>query len=266
MNSRFFYWWFLYFFVDDFSIFLLMISRFFQVQDLINSPHSTSNTHTLSNYVDALNLCSSVTNKQSLKNINIPLIEEKYALSLYQNGDFNYKIPSHDVIFVYFFIHFFAHFFVTVFMLIFFSFFLWYVYIYRNVVINQKLFPLLLIFLYFLVSISFTNFSILVSFHSCFSSFLNKYFFKFFLIIDRLLYFYFIFVSCLFFPVLISKLFFPVLISNLFFPVLIFNSYFQVISRTVSHTLFQHVRILCPYLPCSLIWCLLLWNKNIKKK
>ena len=43
-------------------------------------------THT--NYMDALNIISLVTNKRLIENINVRVINEKYALSAYRIGKY----------------------------------------------------------------------------------------------------------------------------------------------------------------------------------
>ena len=65
------------------------------MQETSNSnPYNINYTHKQSNYIDAINLCSLVTNDKLLENINPSIIEEKYALSLYENGDFYYRLLS----------------------------------------------------------------------------------------------------------------------------------------------------------------------------
>ena len=71
------------------SISLFIIYYLMKVKELVETPHSTTQAVDLrTNYYDALNLCLCVSDKRFLAGIDVPLIKQNYALSLYQTGKY----------------------------------------------------------------------------------------------------------------------------------------------------------------------------------
>ena len=136
-------------------------------------------------------------------------------------------------------------------------------------------------FLYFIISLFSSKIILLKEMQSsnengsCFSQFSMFWLYHF-----RLFFWFLsIFISLLsYFILIFFYSLFAYLLTNIFplffkmFLILInwttnnvFLNILQEIFRIASLTLFRHVRILCPYFPYSLIWYLILWNKNIKQ-